>query len=316
MTTRNLGPQIRDLQEILRSYGARLRRQFDQWTSRMRQAEASGAPVSEATALAGLHSDSPRERWESAAALGRNPGRSDAALVALTEALTDAEEFVRWQAAEALAAQDAGRVFPMLADLLNNTHPLKRAGAATALGRLGSEAATLTLERRLREETDPEVRAAIVAALGEAGDPNLAPALEPLLEDADPDLRRAVATALGRLGNPAAATALAQALAQPSQPLLVRRAIAAALVRTAHPDAQEPLVAALADADPQVRAYAARALGLAGSEPAYDALRVLEGDESPVLHGTVGDAATAALALLEQRQRRTGIASGAAEGAV
>ena len=88
----------------------------------------------------------------------------------------------------------------------------------------------------------------------------------------DADVRRAAAHSLGQLGNSEAGDALAAMLVRSGQPLLVRRAAAAALVRVAKPDNQSQLLTALADADPQVRAYAARALGQVGSEDAHAAL--------------------------------------------
>jgi HEAT repeat protein len=71
------------------------------------------------------------------------------------------------------------------------------------------------------------------------------------------------------------------------------------------------LLDALADPDPQVRAYAARALGHAGNDSAIPALTALKADRTPVLHGTVADAAQEALTMLERRGRRS-----AAEGSV
>ncbi len=106
-----------------------------------------------------------------------------------------------------------------------------------------------------------------------------------------------------------AGDALAAMLVRPGQPLLVRRAAAAALMRVARPDNQSQLLTALADGDPQVRAYAARALGQVGSEDAHAALSALKGDRTPVIKGTVGDAAREALALLEQRGRRSAAAA-------
>jgi HEAT repeat protein len=265
----------------------------------------SGATIGESVALAGLTSSSARERWSAAAALGRNSQRTPEALAALVDSLSDPEEFVRWQAVGALAAQEAGQVFPILSELLDDPDPLRRSGAARALGQLGSEAAALALSRRL-DDPDPVALAAIVEAVGEAGDPNMAATLLPFLEDPDSDVRRAAARSLGQLGNPGAGAALASALTWPRQSLLVRRAAAAALVRVASPDIQPQLLSALSDADPQVRAYAAHALGQVGSEQAHAALGALKEDRTPVLRGTVGDAAREALALLERRGRRGG----------
>ena len=259
--------------------------------------------ASEAEAIVGLKSVNPHCRWESAAYLGRNAHRSREAIAVLVGALADPEEFVRWQAARALAAQEAAHVFPALTEALNDSEPLRRAGAAEAMGYQGGEAASVTLCKYLADP-DARVRVAIASALRDLADPSAADCLLPLLADEDPDVRCAVAGALGRIGSPATAKPMADALAQPGQPLLVRRALAAALVRTAHPEAQPALLAALCDVDPQVRGYAAEALGHVGDETAVAALSATSSDESALLQGSVGSRARQALVMLERRGRR------------
>lgn len=272
--------------------------------TRRREPERAGpAAANEAAARAGLRDKNPHRRWESAALLGRSAQRSEETIEALVQALADPEEFVRWQAACALGAQDPGHVFPALTAALADPEPLRRAGAAEALGYLGGEAATLTLCKHLADP-DPKVRAAVANALGSSADPSSVTCLVPYLTDKDPDVRRAVAGALGRIGSPSAAKPMADALSQPGQPLLVRRALAAALVRAGHPDAEEALLAALSDPDPQVRGYAAEALGHIGSEKAYAALAEARSDEARLLQGTVAHRARQALAMLERRGRR------------
>ncbi len=126
----------------------------------------------------------------------------------------------------------------------------------------------------------------------------------PLIEDGEPEVVRAAARALGQIGNTLAACPLAAALVQPGQDVLVRRALAAALSHIPHPDAQAPLLEALSDPDPQVRAYAASALGQVGNEEAHEPLRALTGDKSRLIRGTVSDRAKRAVELLERRGRR------------
>ena len=285
-----------------------------------RQAELLGARrkaaagMNEQSALAALRSTTPRQRWEGASALGRYPQRSTEAIAVLIEALADPEPFVRWQASEALAAQDATCVFHALTDALTEGQPAQRAGAAVALGRIGGEAATTDLCKQV-EDPDPRVRRALAQALGQIGDPTTAVELVPMLDDADADVRRAAAHALGQIGNPGTAVPLAEALARPDQPLLVRRSLAAALASAAHPDAQPVLLAALADPDPQVRGYAARALGHIGNEVANERLAELLLDRSRLLKGTVGDEARAAREMMERRGRRSAPIAAAPEEA-
>jgi HEAT repeat protein len=259
--------------------------------------------ASETQALAGLGSENPHCRWESAAYLGRSAHRSREAIDALVKALADPEEFVRWQVAQALAAQEAAHTFPILAEALNDPEPLRRAGAAEAMGYEGGEAASVVLCKHL---TDPvaHVRVAVASALRDLADSSAADCLLPLLADEDSEVRCATAGALGRIGSPATAKPMADALILPGQPLLVRRALAAALVRTAHPEAQFALLAALSDADPQVRGYAAETLGHIGNETAIAALATASSDETALLQGTVGSQARQALTMLERRGRR------------
>ena len=263
----------------------------------------SSTIVGESSLVEGLRSASPRVRWEAAADLGRNSARSPEAIAALIAALGDAEPFVRWRAAEALASQETSRVFPLLVAALNDGTSLQRAGAAAALSGLGGEAVSLALRGHVTD-ADAAVRAAASQGLGASADSNVLLMLVDLLADADPDVRRAAASSLGRLGDPSAAVALATALTATPQSLLVRRAIAAALVRTAHPDAQPALLSALGDPDPQVRGYAADALGQIGDETSQAALAALLNDQNALLHGVVGDRARHALTLLERRGRR------------
>jgi HEAT repeat protein len=260
--------------------------------------------TSEAQALEGLSSENPHCRWESAAYLGRSAHRSRESIGALVSALADPEEFVRWQVAQALAAQEAAHTFPALAEALNDPEPLRRAAAAEAMGYQGGEAASVVLCKHLTDQ-EARVRVAVASALRELADPSAADCLLPLLTDEDSDVRCAAASALGRIGSPVTAKPMADALLLPGQPLLVRRALAAALVRTAHPEAQSALLAALSDADPQVRGYAAEALGHVGNEAAITALATASSDETALLRGTVGSQARQALAMLERRGRRS-----------
>lgn len=264
---------------------------------------ATATIMSENAALAALQEGTPRQRWEAAAALGRSSQRSNAAIATLIEALADPEPFVRWQAVEALAAQEVNCVFHALTDVLIAGEPRQRAGAAEALGKIGGEAATTALCKQV-DDPEPGVRQALAKALGKIGDLTTAVELVPMLEDDDCDVQRAAAHALGQIGNPSIAVALAQALARPDQPLLVRRSLAAALVPAAHPDAQPALLRALADPDPQVRGYAAQALGHIGDETAYEQLAEVLSDQSDLLKGTVAAEARAARLLLERRGRR------------
>lgn len=293
----------RDSLESVRRLARRARDRWARTASSVEAWRARSEGGREDVSIADLQAAEPVRRWRAAAALKRNPLASPEAVAVLVHALGDGEEFVRWHAAEALAAQEPGRVFTALEGALGDPDPIRRAGAAEALGKLGGESATLALKQHVAD-AEPGVRQAIAAALGQIADPTTADSLLPLIGDPEPHVVRAAARALGQLGNTIAACPLADALVQPGQDVLVRRALAAALAHIPHPDAQGPLLQALSDGDSQVRAYAAKALGQVGNEDAHGPLRDLMGDKSRLLRGTVSDRAKRALDLLERRGRR------------
>lgn len=283
-------------EKVLRGFWRRVDR-------RWRAVRTASDTTSEKAYLAGLTAAEPRRRWQAAADLGRNPLRSPEAVAALIGALADPEPIVRWHAAEALAGQEVGHVFPALTAALAAPDPLRRAGAAEALGRLGGEAAAQQLVKYL-EDPAAQVRVAAARALAQSADPTAVAGLLPLLADPDVRVGRAAAYALGRIGDTTAAAHLAAALSKPDVPLLLRRALAAALARAPHPDAQPQLLTALADPDPQVRGYAARALGHVGNEAAHAPLEAARADQTRLIRGTVGERAERALVMLERRGRR------------
>jgi len=307
-TSRRISQPVQGLRAVLTRLVYRVRRKVTYWSERRSGPPAPGEPA----AIGWLRSDEPRCRWEGAEALARNSQRSSEAIAALAVAMADAEPFVRWQAAEALAAQQANRVFPVLRGALADSERLRRQSAAEALGLMGGEAAALTLSEH-GADPDSGVRAEVARALGMCGDPTCVSVLIPMLADESSDVRRAGAGALGRGGNLSAAAPLAAALAQPGQQLLVRRALAAALARLPHPDVQPALLAALGDPDPQVRGYAAQALGQIDTEASHAALLAAKQDTGKLLEGTVADRAKAALAMLERRGRRAAPSGGTTE---
>jgi HEAT repeat protein len=300
---RSSGWSADNLAEVFNSVREWTQEQLARWTPQIAVPGRELTGTMEQAAIAGLQDQAAHRRWESAATLGRNSQRSPQAIGRLLESLGDPEPFVRWQAAVALAQQEAGRVFPALTEAMGDADPLRRAAAAEALGKLGGEAAGLELRKALTDPV-PSVRLAAARSLGECGDPTSVPALLPLLQDQNADVVAAAATAVGRIGDAGTAVSLAETLYLVEQPLLVRRAVLAALAHTPHPEVQPTLLDALHDPDPQVRGYAAQALGQVGNEAAWTALEALEQDNSRLLQGTVADVARKAMALLERRGRQ------------
>jgi len=271
-------------------------------------------PVPEA--LAELQAESPRARWQAAAALGQHERLDGAALKALVAALGDNEPFVRWSATEALAGQKRDRLLRLLGPQLDAPEPVRRSAAVEIIGRLGAgDEALRDRVTGLLADAEPSVRAAALQAAGALGLAGARPQILGLLQDPDVHVRRQAAGALGKLfaGEGGAGLALLDRLLDPSEHVLCRRAAAAALVRVAPPGMPDTLPAALVDPDPQVRAYIARLMGEVGDPNAGEALAALLGDESEVIGGRVCEVAGAALVRLDERQRAADLsASGTA----
>ncbi len=187
----------RDLMTSMGGLVERARKTWSRLTTSAAAWRARSEGGREDVSITDLQAAEPVRRWRAAAALKRNPLASPEAVASLVVALGDAEEFVRWHAAEALAAQEPGRVFAVLESALQDPHPVRRAGAAEALGKLGGEAATLALKRGIADG-EPAVRQAIAAALGQIADPANAETLLPLIGDPEPQVVRAAARPWGR----------------------------------------------------------------------------------------------------------------------
>ncbi|MCI0339644.1 MAG: HEAT repeat domain-containing protein, partial [Planctomycetales bacterium] len=142
--------------------------------------------------------------------------------------------------------------------------PEVRARAAAAAGRLKSGIPVGALGASLdpAREADARVRRAVARALGELGDPALAP-LARGLGDTDAEVRWAAAYALGLLADPGAAEALVAHLAREVEPE-VREAAVVSLGKHRRARALDSviggLVRATGDAAPRVATAAAAAL--------------------------------------------------------
>jgi HEAT repeat protein len=204
----------------------------------------------------------------------------------------NAAESSRAQAAEALAgiASHARSDLPHLQEIIEGlvaalrvANPTIRKVAATALGRIGSEArdAIDALAQRLRQDPVGEVRVASAEALGNIGTGSrpVVEALQLGLSDPLNQVRRVAATALGSIG-PAAVAAipdLVKAMTQKEDLELRRKAIMAlGLVGPGARAAIPELVNHLRiDQEPNadIRQESARALGRTG--PDEQAIRAL-----------------------------------------
>jgi HEAT repeat protein len=125
-------------------------------------------------------------------------GGVEAAVASLRQAGADLEQ--QAAAIQALAAAGAGAAEALLKDL-GDAETQVRANVAFALGRLRVSAAVEPLQARLRDENEPDVRAAVAEALGCIGDARVVPVLiaHASREEAHEMDRRGVAVALGSL---------------------------------------------------------------------------------------------------------------------
>jgi HEAT repeat protein len=186
------------------------------------------SPAPSATpALGRALGDSDAEvRAAAATALGAS--RSDAAVLPLLGHLDDSVPEVREAVASALGAVgDARAVLPLIGKI-EDPRPSVRAAVARALGALRDPRSTSALLLALRD-SDKAVVIAVVRALGALGDSaSVAPLASVLRTAPDPDLRSALLSALGRSGSAEAGQTLVKELAfdEPGRP---REAVLSAL---------------------------------------------------------------------------------------
>jgi HEAT repeat protein len=215
----------------------------------------------------------PVVRRAAATALGRieRPESSKA----LLGCLADAE--VGHAAASALARLSVPPIRELVA-LLDEGVPAQRRVAAIALGQLAAFDVVDALLNALHDD-DPDVRAAIIDALGRQRSGR---ALQPLLavlgdEEERGALRARAVRALGAIGDPAAVGALLDALSDDVE--AVRLRAAEALGRLG----DERAVSALSevvrrDQNPEVRSVSVEALGAIGRPAAAALMSLLDAD--------------------------------------
>ncbi|HJL19918.1 MAG TPA: peptidylprolyl isomerase [Sandaracinaceae bacterium LLY-WYZ-13_1] len=186
---------------------------------------------------------------------------------------------LRRAAMRAVARQRDPALVPLLRRGLRDTDPGVRRAASLGLGAFEDEApasSVPTLAGALAAETDAATRAAMIRDLGRLRTDAALRAVTPELRSAEAAEREAACLAVAERGlaeRPVPATVRSRlgALVAPSEPTEVRLACAYALARlpaaTAPDETRGALVAlglAADDADPEVRAYAYRALGRHG----------------------------------------------------
>jgi HEAT repeat protein len=181
--------------------------------------------------------------------------------------LKSKEDGTRSDAAEALGIIGDTRALRPLREMLSDPNAEVRMAAAIALIKVGDEALFPEIVKGLRAG-DPNVVVGAALALGRLADRRVVPNLVEAFKTTDPRVGASVAWALGQCGDPAClpwlTTALDQGFAAP--------ACCEALGRIGDPKALNHLVRALESKEEDVRAYAARALGMMKAPQAGGAL--------------------------------------------
>ena len=200
------------------------------------------------------HSDSlGRQPVEALTSIGKPAVRS------LVAGLESDDPLVRRQSAEALGEIGDERAVEPLIRLLSDEDELIRRHAVKALGRIGDLRAVAPLTGLLRDAKEPwHIRASVAEALGRIGDPNAMQWLTIALTDSHWNVRSESAKALGRIGDKRAVEPLILTLQDPVA--VVRGRAAGALGVINDERAVEPLREAMEDKDRNVRQRAEQAL--------------------------------------------------------
>jgi HEAT repeat protein len=203
--------------------------------------------------------------------------------------------------ADVNALRAAGRLSwdGLLAVLADRSAGEDRLRAAWLLGRLdGSALAPLLIALA---DPDHALRAEAARALGSLDSPEAIPALvQALRHDADAATREAAAWALGLIGTDDVIDPLLESLADSAETPSVRGQAAESLSGARNARAIPSLIAALDDPSPEVRYWAAFALGELSAQDALPALERLAANDTAIAdrHGSVADEARAAIAII------------------
>lgn len=178
-------------------------------------------------------------------------------VAALEKKLSDKNPVTRAEAAAALGQLKSKKSTGKLKDALADPFPPVRQAAASALLQLGDKAMLNEFVKALKDE-NPRVVAGAATALGESGNEDVVPYLIDAFRTTNPVIGSAIARALGALKAPQAVQWLTAALTNNFIPA----AAAEALGRIGDPSAAPLLVHCLEHPDADVKAAAARSLGL------------------------------------------------------
>jgi HEAT repeat protein len=224
--------------------------------------QPGGASVEATTALAALGDRGAIARLQAAVAAGGTGDKTPA-----IHALRDA------------GGPGAGGA---IAKALTDPAAPSRIAAANALAEMGATDAIPALKAALGDP-DPAVRFMVSAALARLGAPQGDVTLESLAVSPMGDMRLFAAEAEAATNPSGRWTGIAQGLLRDPDPLVRLNAAELLVTRSTDPDAARAILTALADANPGVRAQAARILPVAAARGAVEvaALRALLRDPLP-----------------------------------
>ena len=232
--------------------------------------------------IVSLSAEDSRVRSRAAQVLARVSGEGPLleAVRPLAQALRDRDPVVRYHVAEALIAQGAVAVPPVV-DILRSPREGDRERAARVLSRIGAPSVDSLIGVLQEKGTEPEMRASAAYALGVIGDKRAISSLTLLLRDERYFVRQQAARALSQMGE----AALDQLFEMADSSTASTREVAIEALGSSGSSTRaiDRVVGALADSNPNVRAAAVRALGESGSERAVAPLLTLMRDESSTM---------------------------------
>jgi HEAT repeat protein/Flp pilus assembly protein TadD len=217
------------------------------------------------------------------------------ALPMIVDLLKDEDGDVRKNAARALAVRARDEETEILIKLLNDQTPFVRLQAVQTLGKNRTHAAVPGLSRLFSHERNFRIRSAIVAALGNMGDPEGSPTLQQGLQDLDSRVRANSVEALEKVLADKANDLIRRHLNDPDN--RTRANAAKALFRNGDTSVLADLESMLTDKENSTRVSGAYALGQIGL-----ALRELE--RSPLFHSLKAKLSTVPLKDLAVERER------------
>ena len=201
---------------------------------------------------------------------------------------------VRINAAEALGKIGSEEAVPALIQALQNEDEPVRGRAAEALGQMG-EGAKDAVPALLQVALQDEIHFEAIGALGDIGSADAVTALIKILQDKKGGSSILAAETLGRIGTPeaikAAVAVMIQTYEDPEASASDASDAEQILIRIGTPEALIPFYyKKLQDEDPDVRGYAAEALGQMG-EGAKDAVpaltQALQDEDPEVIYSAI-----------------------------